>query len=230
MGMITQEIEFECLMDAMRFARNLPHKTIYRITDVVKLTKLPIETINKKLDILSSYQLLYRKPNAFMLYRNVIMQSDVMFQKIMPSLISLKHAKYFNKKYDQTDIDFALEHMPCNSIITLDYKAAELTGYQHPWQLYVYVDDINTFESLLKHNGFNEGKKEDSRVVLLPKIGSFENLLKRLFFDCVASGGRDFMDAVAIMVLYGHEIMDDDIMFPKWAIDKVLEDLPLCRK
>lgn len=172
----------------------------------------------------------YQQENTFTMYNDVIRQPDAIFYKIMPSLMSFNQSRWFGRKYDQTDVDFVLKNKPVNSFITLDYKAAELTNYQDPWQLYVYVDDINGFASLLKRNGFVEKDKDlKIRVILLPKIGSFENELERVFFDCVASGGRDFMDAIAIMILYGHEIKNK-VKFPELVINKVLEDLPLCQK
>lgn len=230
MSSVVQKAEFESLTDALYCVRKLPHKMIYHVSDIVKLTNLPDETINKKLDLLAKYRLVFNKQkNTFMMYDDVIKQSNTVFQKIMPSLISFKYARWFGRKYDQSDVDFVFKHIPPNSLVTLDYKAAELTNYQHPWQLYVYVDDVESLASLLKRNGFAEEKNETMRVVLLPKVGSFDNELERVFLDCVASGGRDFMDAIAMMVLYGHEMKNNTVKFPEWAVDKVLEDLPISR-
>ena len=231
MSTAAQKTEFKHLADALYCVRKLPHKTIYRVDDIVKLTDLSVKTVNEKLQLLSKYWLVFSKTkNTFMMYDDVIAQPNTVFQKITPSLISYKHSRWFGRKHDQTDVDFAMKHMPPNSLVTLDYKAAELTSYQYPRQFYVYVDDVEVFASLLKRNGFvEEDKNIKSRVILLPKIGSFENYLERVFLDCVAAGGRDFMDAIAIMALYGHKIKQKTIEFPDWAVDKVLEDLPICR-
>ena len=186
--MLLQPTEYEKLQTALQYIRILPHRTIYRIDDIVKLTNRDMKTVNENLDILEQYWLIFsRTENTFMMYHDVISQTNQVFQKLMPSLLSFKNSRWFSRNEDQTDVDFVMKNIPPNSLITLDYKAAELTGYQYPCQLYVYIDDMEYFTSILQHNGFVEQHKNiKSRVILLPKIGSFGNYIERVFLDCVA--------------------------------------------
>ena len=91
-------------------------------------------------------------------------------------------------------------HLPKGSVITLDHKAHELTKFQTPLSLHVYVDNVENVSKLLKRHRFREGKR--GSVILLPKIGYFENPVERAFLDCVANGGRSFLDAAAIMLTH----------------------------
>ncbi|KFM18961.1 hypothetical protein AAA799P11_00808 [Marine Group I thaumarchaeote SCGC AAA799-P11] len=115
------------------------------------------------------------------------------------------------------------KHLPKGSIITLDHKAHELTKYQTPLDLYVYVDDVEKVSKLLKNHGFREGKR--GNVVLLPKVGSFENQIERVFLDCIANGGRSFLDAAAIMLTH-KDMIKTRARFAGDTILKVQEDLP----
>ena len=58
---------------------------------------------------------------------------------------------------------------------------------------------MNETAEFLKSCGFDEGK---GHIILLPKIGSFDNPTERLVLDCIASGGRDILDAIAIILSF----------------------------
>lgn len=131
-------------------------------------------------------------------------------------------ARRFGRHYKPTDVNFMKKHLPKGSIITLDHKAHELTKFQTPLSLYVYVDDVENASQLLKNHGFREGKR--GNIVLLPKIGSFENPIERVFLDCVANGGRSFLDAAAIMLTH-RNMVKTRVRFAGDTILKVQEDL-----
>ena len=92
-----------------------------------------------------------------------------------------------------------------------------------PLDLHVYVNDVKKVSKFLKSCGFREGKR--GKVVLLPKIGSFEDPIERIFLDCVANGGRSFLDATAIMLTHKNMIKTR-ARFTVDTILKVQEDLP----
>lgn len=77
--------------------------------------------------------------------------------------------------------------------------------------------------TFLKQNKFSEGK--NGRVVLLPKIGSFDNEVEQTYFDSIAMGGRSTLDAIAIELVYGDKIRTRG-QFPIEYILKVQEDMP----
>ena len=133
-------------------------------------------------------------------------------------------ARRFGKSYRLSDINFMIKNLPKSAIITLDYSAHKMTNFQSTQDLYVYIDDVEKTVQFLKNNNFREGTK--GSIVILPKIGSFENLTERIFLDCIAKGGRSTMDAIAIQLKYANEITTT-ARFTTDMILKVQEDLPL---
>jgi hypothetical protein len=61
-------------------------------------------------------------------------------------------------------------------------------------------------------------------VYVLPKVGKFHNPVERTYLDCVAKGGRSWLDAVAIELLYPH-MLSVKASFPVDLVTKVFEDL-----
>jgi hypothetical protein len=110
-----------------------------------------------------------------------------------------------------------------HKLVTLDYAAWELTKLQSPSDYYVYVQDIEKTTSYLKENKFNEGKK--GHVVILPTIGDFSNEIQRIYFDCIANGGRSIQDAVAIYSKY-RDRLDYKALFPIEMMESAQDDLP----
>jgi hypothetical protein len=138
-------------------------------------------------------------------------------------LQALNQARRFGKSYNQSDINFAMNNIQ-DKIITLDYRAWELTKFQYPMDLYVYVKDVGRVASYLKENGFSEGQR--GHVILLPEIGDFSNEIERVYLDCIAKGGRSMLDAIAIEMLYSDQIHVKG-RFTTEDVIKVREDLPV---
>ena len=189
---------------AIGFAQELPSSPIYDLKNLEKTINVSARTIRRRLVHLEELGLVDYNRGKFTIKREVISQPYIVLQSIIPSLMSLKQARRFGRHYKSTDVNFMKKHLPKDSIITLDYKAYEITRFQTPFNLYVYVDDIKDISNFLKNHGFREGKR--GNVILLPKIGFFENLIERVFLDCVAKGGRSFLDAAAIMLTCNAEI------------------------
>ncbi len=208
--------------DAIGFAQELPPSPIYDLKNLGNTVSVSSKTIKRRLARLEELGLAYYNRGKFTIKREVVSQPYIVLQNIIPSLMSLKKARRFGRHYKSTDINFMRKHLPKGSIITLDHKAHELTKFQTPLSLYVYVDDVESMSGLLKSHGFREGKR--GNVVLLPKIGSFENPIERVFLDCVANGGRSFLDAAAIMLTHKDRIKTK-VRFTGETILKVQENL-----
>lgn len=209
--------------DAIGFAQELPPSPIYNLYNLESTIHLSTKTIKRRIVQLESLGLADYNRGKFTIKREVISQPYIVLQNIIPSLIALKRARRFGRYYKSTDINFMKKHLPKGSIITLDHKAHELTKYQTPLNLYVYVDNVEKTSKLLKTHGFREGKR--GNIILLPKIGSFKNQIERVFLDCVANGGRSFLDAAAIMLTH-KDMIKTRVRFAGDTILKVQEDLP----
>ncbi len=208
--------------DAIGFAQELPSSPIYNLNNLKGTTHLSTRTIKRRITSLVELGLADYNRGKFTIKREVISQPYVVLQNIIPSLLSLKRARRFGRYYTSTDVNFMKKHLPKGSIITLDHKAHELTKFQTPLDLYVYVNDVEKISKFLKTCGFREGKR--GNIIILPKIGSFENLTERVFLDCIANGGRSFLDAAAIMLTH-KDMIKTRARFTGDTILKIQEDL-----
>ena len=188
---------------AIVFAQELPPSPIYDLRSLGRVGPSG-RTIRRRLIRLAELGLAEYVRGKFTIKREVVSQPYPVLQSIASSLMSLKKARRFGRHYKPTDASFVRRLLPEDSIVTLDHGAYDLTGFQTPLGFHVYVDDVEGVSQLLKRHGFREGKR--GGVVLLPRIGSFENRIERIFLDCVANGGRSFLDAAAIMLTHGNSI------------------------
>jgi hypothetical protein len=140
---------------------------------------------------------------------------------LLPSLRALKQARYFGRAYDESDVNYARRSL--SGMVTLDYRAYELTQFQTPRTFSIYAEDPDQQAQSLRFAGFSEGTK--GRVAILPKEGGFGNEIQRVYLDCLAFGGRSALDAVAIELLHGDQLSIRG-EFPTDLVLKVREDLP----
>ena len=208
--------------DVLLFAQSLDRKPVYTLEDAVSAAG-SVRTAYRRLNALESFGLAKYERGKFILKTNVTSQPANIFQKLMPSLTALSNARRFGRNYNESDARFALENIQ-NRFVTLDYKAYELTKYQTPLDLFMYVPDIDKTASFLKENGFKEG--QNGHVVLLPEVGDFTNEIERVYLDCIANGERSIWDAIAIELLYGDKLSIKGL-FSVEQIRKVQEDMPL---
>ena len=208
--------------DGLTFAQRLPPSITYSI----KNDGIPIagseRTVYRRLNALKALGLANYKDGHFQISR-AVRQPHHMFRKLLPSLESLKKARRFGKLYNSSDVTLARKILDEKFLATLDHGSWNITKYQTPGDLYLYVDDVEATAKLLKKNNFSEGKK--GHVILLPKIGDFSNETERIYFDCIAKGGRNTMDAIAIEILHGDKLSAKG-QFPTEYVLKVQEDLP----
>lgn len=208
--------------DALLFAQEPQPRHIYKVKDVAK--NVHERTVRRRIKKLTEIGLAQYHRGQFTIKEEVIAQPISVLEKLVPSFTAFMQARRFGKSYGLSDNNFMIKNLPKNAIITLDYSAHKMTNFQSVQDLYLYVDDIEETVQFLKNNNFREGTK--GSIVILPKIGSFENLIERVFLDCIAKGGRSMMDAIAIQLKYKDEI-NIKARFTTDMLLKVQEDLPL---
>lgn len=214
--------QWKDLFKAVLFASQLDYKPVYSIkNDAIPLAGTA-PTAYKILHNLESLGLAKITRSMFQINTSVVYQPLHVIKKLQPSLVALQQARRFGKYYTQYDINFVNKHLSGKFLKTLDYAAWELTRYQTPQDLFIYVKDVETATKFLVDSGFSEGK--NGRIILLPKTGSFANMIERVYLDCIASGGRSTLDAVAIELLYKNKLTVQG-RFTVEQITKVLEDL-----
>jgi hypothetical protein len=216
------ELEFHSIENAIMFAQKFATKPVYTIRDASELTG-SFTTAYRRLHYLKLLGLAEFKRGLFSVKTDVVSQPVPVLRKLIPSLIALRKSKRFGRLYTENDINFAKKHLPRKILTTLDYAAWELTKFQTPSDFFIYVDDIEQATTYLKNNNFSEGKK--GHIILLPKIGNFDNEIERIYLDCIARGGRSIFDAIAINLLY-EDYLTVKGQFPIEYSEKVREDLP----
>ncbi len=158
--------------------------------------------------------------------RSSLFQPFYLWQHFLPSLRAFQQARYFGRSYNENDVKFARRAL--DGMVTLDYRAYELTGFQQPHSLFLYLGDLGRAAATLKSHGFWEGTR--GRVALLPRAGPIQNELQRVYLDCLAYGGRSALDAIAIEALYADRL-DPRVrgVFRSEDILKVREELALLK-
>lgn len=155
--------------------------------------------------------------------RSSLYQPYSIWPYLVPSLQSLKNARYFGRSYNESDVHFVRKKFT-EGMVTLDYRSYELINLQTPEKLFLYVTDQDSASNALKSDyDFSEGSR--GRIVILPKIGRFfDNEIQRVYLDSLAAGGRNLLDAVAIELRYPEKIQIKG-RFHVDLVEKVREDL-----
>jgi hypothetical protein len=181
-----------------------------RFDDKLHMTKEAIDITGTKnkvyesLEVLKDLGAVRQTRGSFMINTAIAYQSMKLIRELLPSLKALKMARRFGKRYSDLDVNFAISNIDYK-LITLDYKAWELTNYQTPSTLYLYVKDVEQTAVYLKQSGFKEGRS--GRVVILPSEGDIiTNQIQRVYFDCISKGGRSLLDAIAIELIHGDKL------------------------
>jgi hypothetical protein len=203
-------------------------KIVYSVKDSIPFVG-SIRTAYRRLNVLTSLGIAKKAKKMrgnFIMNSVLSSQPITIVQKLLPSLIAIKNGRRFGKYYNKSDINFILNNMS-EKLMTLDYKAWELTRLQTPLDLYIYAKNMDKTVSFLKNNRFSEGKK--GHIVFLPMIGNFDNDIERTYLDCIAKGGRSIQDAIAIELIYGNRLTIK-ANFSIDAITKVQQELPTNKK
>ncbi len=212
---------------AISFGQNFTDRLVYSVKKDAKPIAGSLSTAYNRLRVLQTLGLATVNRDTFEIKPSVVTQPLSVRKKIFPSLIALKNARRFGKYYNKTDVNFTKRNLPSKFLTTLDYAAWELTKYQTPLDFFVYVENLEEAVDYLILNGFKEGK--NGNVVLLPKIGDFENVIERIYLDSIANGGRNLLDAIAIELLFEEQLTVKG-HFPMGYVTKVQEDMPRRRE
>lgn len=209
------------LRPELAIAQALGEKPVYRIDELLQVAGSR-PTAYRTLGELRRVGFAKQVKKGYFTVRSSLFQPYYLWQHLIPSLDALKQARRFGRSYNTSDATVARQIL--NGTITLDYRAYELTGFQEPYSLFLYVDDLDSASAILRDNRFSEGTR--GRVVILPRIGSFQDELQRVYLDCIAYGGRSTLDAIAIELLHSDEL-DPKVrgMFRSEDVLKVREEL-----
>ncbi len=218
-----QIIESNEVDRAISFAQSFTGQLAYSIKKDAKKQAGSLSTAYHRLRTLEQFGLAKFNRDTFEIKSHVVVQPVPIRKKLLTSLIALKGARRFGKYYNESDVNFAKKHLPGKFLTTLDYAAWELTRYQTPSEFFIYVDDVEEAANYLIENNFNEG--ENGNVILLKKLGNFDNIIERIYLDCIAKGGRNTLDGIALELIYDNDIHDRGY-FPLEFVKKVQEDLP----
>ena len=180
-----------------------------------------VPTAYRRINTLKEYGLATLSRGRFQISRTA-RQPMYVLEHLLPSLIALKGAIRFGRKYRASDISFFKGKLPKNAIVTLDHRCWDLTKYQVPNDLYVYVDDILETSRFLKKNRFSQGSR--GHVVLLQKQPATKDTVEQVYLDCIAKGGRSILDAIAIGIKYG-DMLSVNGKFDIGNVLKVQDDM-----
>ncbi len=208
-------------MSSLVAAQSLPLKPVYHISELFEPagSRATAYRLVHELQELGFAEETRRR--GYFTIKSSIFQPYRIWAHLMPSLHALKQARYFGRAYDESDVNYARRSL--KGVVTLDYRAYELTELQTPHTFFIYVEDSNQVAKALTEQRFSEGKR--GRVAILQGGGDFRDEIQRVYLDSLASGGRGILDAIAIELLYGDRLSVKG-EFPAELVMKVKEELP----
>ena len=209
------------LKPELTIAQTMGEKAVYHIDELSKITGSRA----------TAYRILSRLREAgfaeyvregYFALRSSLFQPFNLWRNLLPSLQALRQARFFGLSYNENDVRLARQIL--KGMVTLDYRAYEITRLQSPHLFFIYVDNPDQAANMLKECKFSEGTK--GRVVILPRTGEFGSEIQRVYLDCIAYGGRSLLDAIAIEILH-NEDLDPNIRgtFKAEDVLKVREEL-----
>ncbi len=185
----------------LAIAQTIGEKPVYHINDFSKVneSKATIYRILRELRELGFVQQL---KSGYFSIRSCLFQPFGLWQNFLPSLQALKQARFFGLSYNENDVRVAKEIL--KGMVTLDYRAYELTQLQSPHLFAIYVDNVEEATRTLRRYGFSEGTR--GRIAIMPRTGTFDNEIQRVYLDCIAYGERSLLDAIAIDILHSKQL------------------------
>ncbi len=193
------------LSPELTIAQTIREKPVYHINELSKITESRA-TAYRILSKLREAGFAEQIKEGYFTFRSSLFQPFNLWSNLLQSLQALKQARFFGLSYNENDVRLARQIL--NGIMTLDYRAYELTKLQSPHLFFIYVENPNRAAKMLRKHKFSEGT--EGRVVIIPRIGAFGNEIQRVYLDCIAYGGRSLLDAIAIEILH-NESLDPNI-------------------
>ncbi len=209
------------LKPELAIAQTIGERPVYHVNDLSKTTGSRA-TAYRILSRLREAGFAEHVREGYFTLRSSLFQPFNLWQNLLPSLQALKQGRFFGLSYNENDVRLARQIL--KGIVTLDYRAYEITKLQSPHLFSIYVDNHDQAANMLKECKFSEGTK--GRVVIIPRIGEFGSEIQRVYLDCIAYGGRSLLDAIAIEILH-NEDLDPNIRgtFKTEDVLKVREEL-----
>src|SRR5438034_10782978 len=209
------------LKPELTIAQTIGERPVYHMNDISKITGSRA-TAYRILSRLREAGFAEHVREGHFTLRSSLFQPFNLWSNLLPSLQALKQARFFGLSYNENDVRLARQIL--KGIVTLDYRAYEITKLQSPHLFFIYVDKPDKAANMLKECKFSEGTK--GRVVIIPRMGEFGSEIQRVYLDCIAYGGRSLLDAIAIEILH-NEDLDHNIRgtFKAEDVLKVREEL-----
>jgi hypothetical protein len=209
------------LKPELAIAQTIGEKPVYHMDELSKITESR-STAYRILSKLREAGFAEQVRDGYFTLRSSLFQPFNLWSNLLPSLQALKQARFFGLSYNENDVRLAGQIL--KGIVTLDYRAYEITKLQSPHLFFIYVENPDQAASMLKECKFSEGTK--GRVVIMPRTGEFRSEIQRVYLDCIAYGGRSLLDAIAIEILH-NEDLDPNIRgtFKTEDVLKVREEL-----
>jgi len=189
------------LRPELAIAQTIGQRPVYHMNDLSKITGSRA-TAYRIFSTLREAGFAEHVREGYFTLRSSLFQPFNLWQNLLPSLQALKQARFFGLSYNENDVRLARQIL--KGIVTLDYRAYEITKLQSPHLFSIYVDNPDQAANKLKECKFSEGKK--GRVVIMPQTGEFGSEIQRVYLDCIAYGGRSLLDAIAIEILHNEDL------------------------
>jgi hypothetical protein len=209
------------LRPELAIVQTIGEKPVYHMNELSKITESRA-TAYRILSKLREAGFAEQVREGYFTLRSCLFQPFNLWSNLLPSLQALKQARFFGLSYNENDVRLARQIL--KGIVTLDYRAYEITKLQSPHLFFIYVDNPDQAANMLKERKFSEGMK--GRVVIMPQTGEFGSEIQRVYLDCIAYGGRSLPDAIAIEILHNQDL-DPNIRgtFKAEDVLKVREEL-----
>jgi hypothetical protein len=209
------------LRPELTIAQRIGEKPVYHIDELSRITESRA-TAYRVLAKLREAGFAEPVKEGYFTIRSSLFQPFNLWSNLLPSLQALKQARFFGSSYNDNDVRLARQVL--KGVITLDYRAYDLTKLQSPHLFFIYFDDPDQAARTLREHKFSEGTR--GRVVVIPRIGEFGKEIQRVYLDCIAYGGRSLLDAIAIEILHS-ESLDPHVRgtFKAEDVLKVREEL-----
>src|SRR5207237_1548766 len=189
------------LRPELTIAQTIGEKPVYHINELRKITESR-STAYRILSRLREVGFAEQVREGYFTLRSSLFQPFNLWSNLLPSLQALKQARFFGLSYNENDVRLARQIL--KGMVTLDYRAYEITRLQSPHLFSIYVDQPDKAANMLKECEFSEGTK--GRVVIIPRIGEFGNEIQRVYITCIEYRGRSLLDAIAIEILHNEDL------------------------
>src|SRR6266851_2500733 len=135
------------LKPELTIAQTIGEKPVYHMTDLSKITESRA-TAYRILSKLREAGFAEQVREGYFTLRSSLFQPFNLWSNLLPSLQALKQARFFGLSYNENDVRLARQVL--KGIMTLDYRAYELTNLQSPRLLFIYVDDADQAAETLR--------------------------------------------------------------------------------